>query len=356
VTKRIFARNSAPRLQAELRRAGLDADGATQPQKILLVRADGVGDALVCAPLVAALRDAGHELGAVLGSLNRDALAARAFARVHVLERIPWPSHGSTVKSRRIALAQVRAVRYDVALIASEEVEAYRFAREAGIPTRVGFVNGWEKPFKTLGVAPLLTHRLLRAASAGRAREHEAETLFRLGAAFVPEHAPTRELGRLRELILDDAPAPGRYVALQVSRKLEGSGLDAAAYVALARALAAGGHLVRLLGDDGALVRELATRAGVGGSTGLSTAAWKAHLAAARAVVTPDSGAAHVAGMLGIPCVDVFAPAGATVRDVARWRPWAAPYRAVVLDPTRSPEAVAASIAGAAGDLLAAAG
>jgi ADP-heptose:LPS heptosyltransferase len=353
VTKRFFARTSAPRLAAELRRAGLDAGGATPPKKVLLVRADGVGDALVCAPLVAALRDAGHELGAVLGPLNRDAFAARAFVRVHVLDRIPWPSHGSTAASRRVALAHVRAAHYDVALVASEEVEAYRFALEAGIATRVGFVNGWEKPFKTLGVAPLLTHRLLRAASARRAREHEAETLFRLGADFVEEHAPTRDLGRLRELILDDAPAPGRYVAIQISRKLAGSGLDGAAYVALARALAARGRLVRLLGDEGALVRELATRAGVEGVTALSMSAWKAHLAAARVVVTPDSGAAHVAGMLGVPCVDVFAPAGATARDVARWRPWAAPYRAVVLDPTRSPEATAATIAGAAGDLLA---
>jgi ADP-heptose:LPS heptosyltransferase len=356
VTNRFFARKSAPWLAAELHRAGLDAGGAMPPRKILLVRADGVGDALVCAPLVAALRDAGHEVGAVLGRLNRDAFAARAFARVHVLERIPWPSHGSTPASRRIALAHVRAAAYDVALIASEEVEAYRFAREAGIATRVGFVNGWEKPFKTLGVAPLLTQRLLRAASARRAREHEAETLFRLGAAFVAEHAPTRDLGRLRELILDDAPAPGRYVALQVSRKLAGAGLDGAAYVALARALAARGRFVRMLGDDDTLVRELATRAGVEGLTGLSTSAWKAHLAAARLVVTPDSGAAHVAGMLGVPCVDVFAPAGATVRDVARWRPWAAPYRAVVLDPTRPPEVTAATIAAAAGDLLVATG
>ena len=31
--------------------------------KVLLVRLDGIGDALICTPLIAALRTAGHELG-----------------------------------------------------------------------------------------------------------------------------------------------------------------------------------------------------------------------------------------------------------------------------------------------------
>jgi ADP-heptose:LPS heptosyltransferase len=72
--------------------------------KILLVRGDGIGDALVCAPLVAALRDAGHEIGALLSTRNRYAFAERTFARVHVLERIPWPRHGSTKITYRAAL------------------------------------------------------------------------------------------------------------------------------------------------------------------------------------------------------------------------------------------------------------
>jgi hypothetical protein len=42
---------------------------------VLLVRLDGIGDALVCAPLVAALRDAGHELGAVFSTRNRSSPA-----------------------------------------------------------------------------------------------------------------------------------------------------------------------------------------------------------------------------------------------------------------------------------------
>ena len=58
------------------------------PQRVAIVRVDGIGDALMLVPLVAALRDAGHELGAVLSTRNRDAFAPGTFARVHALERI----------------------------------------------------------------------------------------------------------------------------------------------------------------------------------------------------------------------------------------------------------------------------
>jgi ADP-heptose:LPS heptosyltransferase len=317
------------------------------------VRADGIGDALACAPLVAGLRDAGHVLGAVLGTANRDVFARRTFARVHLLERIPWPRHGSTPDSYATALAGVRAARYDAALVASEEPEAYAFAARAGIAARVGFTNGWEKPFKTLATRRLLTRALVRAASAERACEHEVRTLFRLGTGYVRTAEPTRDVARLRELVLDDAPARQRVVALQASPKLAAAGLDRAAYVALARALAAAGRAVRVYGDDAAFVRAVASAAGVAGFAPLSVAAWKMHLAAAQAVVTPDSGAAHVAGMLGVPCVDCFVPSSATAFDIVRWRPWAAPYRAIVLDRARERTATAAVLARAVEELLA---
>ncbi len=303
--------------------------------RVLLVRADGIGDALACVPLVAALRAAGHEVGAVLGTGNRDAFSTRAFARVHVLERIPWPRHGATPESARVALAEAKRARYDAALVASEEMDAYRFAVDACVPRRIGFVNGFEKPFKTARVRGWLTQRIVRSASAARAREHEVETMFRLGTDLVGESAPTRDAVRLRELVLDDAPAPQRFVALQASPKLAGAGLDRAAYVALAEALVAHGRPVRVYGDDAGFVRDVALASGTRGFAALSVPAWKAHLAAASAVVTPDSGAAHVAGMLGVPCVDCFPPRSTTARDVARWHPWAAPYRAHVLDPAR---------------------
>ncbi len=58
---------------------------------MLLVRLDGIGDALVCTPLIAALRAAGHELGLALSDRNADIFAPQTATATHVLERIPWP-------------------------------------------------------------------------------------------------------------------------------------------------------------------------------------------------------------------------------------------------------------------------
>jgi ADP-heptose:LPS heptosyltransferase len=320
---------------------------------VLLVRADGIGDALACTPLIAALRDAGHVVGAVLGPNNRAIFAQRTLSAVHVLERIAWPRHGSTAASRRPALAQARAAGYDVALVASEELDAFAFAKDAGIERRVGYVNGFEKPFKTLRVRALLTKALVRPASAAGAREHEVETLFRLGAGLSGEPGPTRDPARLRPLLLDEPVAAHGAIVLQVSCKLAREGLDLPAYAALAMELRARGHRVLVVGDDAQAADAVARQSGAETRTALSLEDWKGCIAGARALVTPDSGAAHVAGMLGVPCVDCFPPGRATAQDVVRWRPWAAPARTVVLDPARERSVLGAQIARAVLELIA---
>ena len=70
---------------------------------------------------------------------------ATARARTHSVA-----AHGSTPASRARADAEIAAQRYDVALIASEEPEAYELA--APVPRRIGFSTGWAKPFKSAWV------------------------------------------------------------------------------------------------------------------------------------------------------------------------------------------------------------
>jgi ADP-heptose:LPS heptosyltransferase len=320
--------------------------------KILLVRCDGIGDALVCTPLVAALRSAGHELGVVLGTGNRDVFAKRAFAHVHVLERVPWPEHGSTPKSREIALAEAKAVGYDIALVASEEIDAYQFARDAKIPKRVGFVNGWEKPLKTLQVKRLLTHTIVRPATAKAATEHEVQTIFKLGEGLHAEAAPTRDAARLRELVLDAPVTKTPYVMLQTSTKNERAGLDRATYVALARALQHARCEVILLGDEITMINAVAKASGAMADGLLGIAEWKQRIASARALITPDSGAAHVAGMIGLPTIDCFPGDPDSAVNIKRWSPWAAPHRSLVLA-SAPPEFMAGALVGELYDLLA---
>jgi len=298
--------------------------------RILLVRLDGIGDALVCAPLIAALRDAGHELGALLTTRNQTVFAARAFERVHAVERIPWPRHGATPESRARALEEIRAAEYAVALIVSEEPDAYLLPGEAGIALRIGFVNGFEKPLKTLRYGLTLSRAVLRPASRSGVREHEAETIFRLGAGLCDEARPTRDAARLRPLVLDDDPPPHGKLVMQYSAKFAEAGLDAAAFAALSAALVANGEEPLCLCDDAAFAADVVTRGGVPGVAAESLADWKAALAGARAVVTPDSGAAHVAGMLGVPCIALLPPLPGAPSDLVRWQPWTGPSRTLV--------------------------
>lgn len=311
---------------------------------------DGIGDALAMTPLIAALRDAGHELGVVLGTGNRDAFVPDAFARVHVLERIPWPLHGSTRETYERALGEAAAVHYDAALIASEEPEAFRLARAAGITRRIGFTNGWEKPFKSVWSRAQLTKALHRPASAARARRHEVETLFELGAGLHVETSPTRDVRRLAPLVVDEVRSHGRVV-LQTGVKHAERGLDAGTFVALARRIASRYALVIVASSaEAAFARSVAEKADAPLELPATLAAWKGIVAGARAVVTLDSGAAHVAGMTGVPCVDIFPDGPHTAQDMRRWSPWAAPARLLVAKAT--PDALAADAFGALDDLL----
>ena len=297
-----------------------------------MLRVDGVGDALACAPLIAALRNAGHELGALLVPRNRDAFAPNVFTHVHVVERVPWPRHGMTPASRSEALSQVRGVGYDAALIASEEPDVYTFARDAGIAQRAGFTNGWEKPLKTMRLRPLLTRAIVRSASASRSREHEVETLFRLGAGFSEEQEPTRSLARLRPLVIDGEFERHGAIVVQLNAKFISAGIDIAAFAEISRGLATRGYSVLAVSDDDVFGTAFAARSAANFIHPSNLTEWKQLIAGARVVVTPDSGASHVAGMLGVPAIVLFPSGARAPSNIARWRPWAAPARAVVAD------------------------
>ena len=322
------------------------------PQRVAIVRVDGIGDALMLAPLVAALRDAGHELGAVLSTRNRDAFGPGTFARVHALERYAWPQHGSTPESYARALAEVRDARYDVALIASEEPEAYRFAREAGIARRVGFTNGWEKPLKSLWARGNLTTAIVRPASAARAREHEVRTLFALGAGLHGESEPTRDVARLAPLVVAQPVVRHGRVVVQAASKYAAAGFVSDAFAGLARAIAAERPVVAVAdAADEETARLVAQKAAVPCEIPATVDDWKRLIAGADALVTLDSGAAHVAGMTGTPCVDLFASSPHVAADIARWAPWAAPSRELVVLAPPQPN-LGADVVAAVADLL----
>jgi ADP-heptose:LPS heptosyltransferase len=290
--------------------------------RVLLVRLDGIGDAAVCTPLIAALRAAGHAVGMALTTRNAGLFAPGVLVAEHVLERIPWPAHGSTPASTARATAEIAALRYDVALIASEEPEA--FALAAPIPRRVGFTTGWARPLKTLWVRARTTAQVSRSQRVGGEDAHEVEVLYRLGAGLVATAQPPADATELRRFLIDGPPPAARgAIVLQGGPKWAASGVpDAALRAAVAGLRPADLRVLAAPAEAGAVEAAV----GVAPETFTDLHDWVAALDAARVVVTVDTGAAHVAGMLGRPVVDVF-PDARFIEQVGRWRPWASPAR-----------------------------
>jgi ADP-heptose:LPS heptosyltransferase len=286
--------------------------------RVLLVRLDGIGDALVCTPLLDALRAAGHEVGIALSDRNAGIFVRDAFVATHVLERIPWPRHGSTPASRARADAEIADARYDVALVASEEPEAYALA--GGIRERVGFTTGWAKPLKSAWVRARLTRPIARAATVARSRAHEVITMFRLGVNLVAGE-PSGDARALRRWIVGEGPVPARRgIIVQLGEKWRNSGVpDAALRIVIGTLAARDARFIAAPAERAALAAcfpEIAIDAPP------TTRDWVAAIDAAAAVVSVDTGAAHCAGMLGVPAVDVFPDAHADAQ-IRRWRPWA---------------------------------
>ena len=98
----------------------------------------------------------------------------------HVLERIPWPRHGSSAASRTRAEPRSPRSATIVALIASEEPEAYELAAPVAAARRLRDRLG-QAVQDAVGAPPADA----RDRAAGRARRtsaHEAEIICRLGA------------------------------------------------------------------------------------------------------------------------------------------------------------------------------
>ena len=228
--------------------------------------------------------------------------------------------------------AQLASNAYDYALIATEDARGYRLARASGAKRRIGFENGWGKPFKTLWARFLCTRTVHRTAGLDPRAPHETQVLFALGTDIVGDVQPSRDAKLLRRFVIDSEPAPDERIVMQVTAKWERLGAALEDVAALARDLASR-HPARFLAAESE--REYAQRFAAAADVTVEYFAeldpWKIAIASAKALVAPDSGAVHVAGMTGTPTVAVFAAANFALQT-ARWSPWAAPYRLVKLE------------------------
>jgi ADP-heptose:LPS heptosyltransferase len=300
---------------------------------VLIIRLDAIGDALALTPLLAALRSRGIPVDVVLRESNAGIFAPQALRR-SIIARFQLRSSSHSNRSEIEALGQsLRANAYSHTLVATEDPSGYRLAQAVAAPVRIGFVNGWGKPIKTLWSRRLLTGTVYRSADLDPAAPHECEVLFRLAASLIGDEKPSRDAAKLRPLVLESEPVPDDRITIQITETWQRLGIPASDVVELVRRVAANGPLQLVSAQ-----REERYAQRIAESTRLRVvrfndlAQWKAAIGAAAALVAPDSGAMHVAGMVGTPVVGIFPPGRNYPLQVARWAPWAAPHRTIRAD------------------------
>lgn len=301
--------------------------------RFLLVRLDGIGDALACVPGLEGLMRAYPQahVGALCSPANA-ALFSTRVERVHVF--------GPDTPVDALA-PELRQAEYTHALVATEEVAGYRLARAANARRRAGFWHGLDKPFKSLWQFTELTDRVYRPAAWKARPEHEVQALYRLATRFGAQAPVPDDVAALRTWLAID---PGHVsahgaLAFQVTKKWVSGGWGPAALARMYESAYRASGLSEMLlivapGDEGlarSLLEDLTSsareRAHIAPPGGVPY--WLGAIDAAAALITPDTGAAHAAGMLGVPVIDVFD--GPRFEQLAQqWRPWAAPHRCVV--------------------------
>lgn len=314
--------------------AGAMADSPT----ILLVRLDGLGDALVCIPALEGLRRSfpGAQFGAVCSPANAALFSKQMVDQIYVYER---------ARNEAVVCADLRSAHYTHALIATEEPAGYRIAHASRATRRAGFWHRFEKTFKSLWQLMQVTDAVYRPAAWVDEPEHEVAAIYRLAqrlGAAQPIPSDPATLRAWIDVAQGDERADGpRTLAFQITPKLTAQGWDMRALASFAVAALDASGFERIIflasASDEELARSIMEHIRrddvASGRVALAPPGpmrtWMASISSAGALITPDTGAAHAAGILGVPVVDLF-DAERFEQLSCQWRPWAAPSRCIV--------------------------
>ncbi|MGC0206947.1 glycosyltransferase family 9 protein [Streptomyces levis] len=283
--------------------------------KALVTRLDSFGDVLLAGPAIRAVAARADTVTLLCGP--RGAPAARLLPGVDdlLVWDAPWVGFTPPPVGRGEVDQLIDTIDADTALILTSfhqsPLPAALLLRLAG----VGFIAADSDDYP----GSLLDVRHHRAPHA-----HEAEAALDLAEAA---GFPAVDDGRLR--VLPPPPtagltAPGPYVVVHPGASVPARAWSPGRCAEAVRELAAAGHRVVVTGGAGEsdLTAFVAGEQALdlGGRTG--AAELSGVLAGADAVVTGNTGPAHLAAAVGTPVVSLFAP----VVPAERWRPYGVPY------------------------------
>ncbi|MFF9160204.1 glycosyltransferase family 9 protein [Streptomyces longwoodensis] len=282
--------------------------------RALVTRLDSFGDVLLAGPAIRAVAARADHVTLLCGPLGAPAAHLLPGVDEVLVWEAPWAGFEPPPVCRRDVEELIASVRADTALVLTSfhqsPLPAALLLRLAGV-ARIA-ADSEDYPGSLLDVRH---HRAPHA--------HEVDAALDLAeAAGFPRPADTR----LRILPPPDTTAltgAGPYVVVHPGASVPARAWSPARCAQAVRALADAGHRVVVTGGPGerALTRRVAGADGVdlGGRTGAPELAGV--LARADAVVTGNTGPAHLAAAVGTPVVSLFAP----VVPAERWRPYGVP-------------------------------
>jgi len=267
----------------------------------LVIAPQWIGDAVMSEPLLACLSARGETLA--VGALPWVAPVYRAMPQVAEVIELPF-AHGRLDWAARARVARTLRGRFDAAYVLPNSIKSALLPFLARIPLRVGY--------RGEGRWGLLNRQLANVAG----RPPMVDFYSALAGPGAPRGRPPRlhfDAATLAAVAARAGVATGAYWVFAPGAEYGPAKCwPAAHYAELARALhAESGLPVLLLGSakEAALCTSIAQQAGqaclvLAGRTPLIDA--MALIAAARGVVSNDSGLMHVAAAFGVPQAAVF--------------------------------------------------
>lgn len=304
-------------------------------QRLLIIRPDHLGDALLATPAIELLKRARPDLRihALCGPWSAELLAR--YAAIDQVQALPFPAFArgrSADNAYLLALRwarRLRRMRYDCAIVMRpDHWWGALLAYLAGIPRRIGYSHA--------NVAPFLTE----------AHELRHEHTVQQNLQLVTPWTGTVLRADIRlDFPLDDADRAhieGRLANLGISRRCQlicihpGTGATSKLWrsdkwAAVADALHSDMDCAILFtgtAGESELIAEIRAQMSQTGHTIGETSIGQLAALYARSslVLGPDSGALHVAAALDTPTVALFGPA-----DPVEFAPWGDPNRHVAL-------------------------